>query len=131
MSKELRCKQSTLNKYLEKLGLEYSGNQSGKGESRKYVPAMEYIKNKRAICSHKLKIKLIKDGLKKEKCEICGLSEWIGHKIPLELHHKDGDHYNNALENLIVLCPNCHALQPGNSGANKNRWASAGTGRQF
>ena len=30
--------------------------------------------------------------------------------IPLELHHKDGNRYNNQLDNLMLLCPNCHAL---------------------
>jgi predicted HNH restriction endonuclease len=30
--------------------------------------------------------------------------------IPLELHHKDGNRYNDQLENLILLCPNCHAF---------------------
>lgn len=37
------------------------------------------------------------------------LTEWNGKPIPLELHHKDGNHYNNDLTNLEVLCPNCHA----------------------
>ena len=37
------------------------------------------------------------------------LSEWMGKPIPLELHHKDGNHYNNDLSNLEILCPNCHA----------------------
>ena len=33
-------------------------------------------------------------------------------KIPLEIHHIDGDYENNKLENLQVLCPNCHSLTP-------------------
>ena len=36
---------------------------------------------------------------------------WLDEEIPLELHHIDGNHYNNSFENLIILCPNCHALE--------------------
>ena len=48
--------------------------------------------------------------LRGHKCEKCGLSEWLGNPIPLEIHHKDGDHLNNELDNLELNCPNCHAL---------------------
>ena len=47
--------------------------------------------------------------LRSHRCEKCGLSEWQGQKIPLEVHHKDGDHLNNEMKNLELLCPNCHA----------------------
>ena len=43
------------------------------------------------------------------QCEICGLSEWNGVPIPLQCHHKDSDRSNNELDNLQLLCPNCHA----------------------
>lgn len=46
---------------------------------------------------------------KGHKCETCGLSEWMGSKIPLEMDHMDGNHKNNSLSNLRLLCPNCHA----------------------
>jgi len=45
-------------------------------------------------------------------CEGCGLSEWCGKPIPLELDHIDGDGTNNNKENLKLLCCNCHALTP-------------------
>lgn len=48
--------------------------------------------------------------LRGHKCEQCGLEKWLNQKIPLEVHHIDGDHKNNVLENLQLLCPNCHAL---------------------
>lgn len=119
--KQLHCKPETLNSYLKKMGIEYAGNPQRKGVPRGtnegYKPAIEYIQST-TIKSHILKQKLIRDGLKEYKCEICGNTEWQGQAIPLELHHKDGNHYNNQLENLQILCPNCHALQNGNSGAN-------------
>lgn len=43
------------------------------------------------------------------KC-ICGLSEWNGKKLSLQLHHKDGDHDNRSRDNLECLCPNCHSI---------------------
>lgn len=43
-------------------------------------------------------------------CGHCGISEWLGLPITLELHHIDGDNSNNVRENLSFLCPNCHSL---------------------
>lgn len=97
--------------------IEYSGNQGNKGaQSGIYKPALEYIKGT-TVKSHVLKLKLIRDGIKQQQCEICELSKWQDQMIPLELHHIDGNHFNNELENLQILCPNCHTLQPNNSGA--------------
>ena len=117
--KQLKCKPETLNSYLKKMDIDYAGNQGGKGikTAPQYKTAEEYIQST-YVKSHVLKLKLIRDGIKEEKCEICGISSWQGEKLPLELHHKDGDHYNNNLENLQILCPNCHSIQPGNAGAN-------------
>ena len=42
-------------------------------------------------------------------CEICGIKEWLGNPIALEIHHRNGVNTDNRLENLIVLCPNCHS----------------------
>lgn len=60
--------------------------------------------------SNSLKKRLIKEGVKEEVCEVCHNSEWMGEKIPLDLHHINGDHFDNRLENLIILCPNCHRM---------------------
>lgn len=48
--------------------------------------------------------------IRSHKCESCQLTDWNGDQIPIELHHKDGDRTNNCLENLQLLCPNCHAM---------------------
>lgn len=48
--------------------------------------------------------------LRGRKCECCGLTEWMGKSITLEVHHEDGDGMNNTLENLKMLCPNCHSM---------------------
>ena len=119
--KQLRCKPETLNSYLKKMGIEYSGNQGGKGikaNNNSYKTAEEYSKSS-CVKSSMMREKLIRDGIKERKCEICGISVWQGTVLPLELHHKDGNHFNNDLNNLQILCPNCHSIQEGNCGRKK------------
>lgn len=111
---QLQCKQETLNHYLKEMGIEYAGQQNKKGQQKGpniYKSATEYLGTNKQITSSELKYKLLRDGLKDYKCEKCGLSMWLDEEIPLELHHIDGNHYNNNFENLIILCPNCHALE--------------------
>jgi len=57
----------------------------------------------------------------KGHCNKCGLDEWMGEPIALELEHKDGDNQNNSRDNLECLCPNCHATTDTWRGRNKNR----------
>lgn len=71
---------------------------------------MEYI-NSTCVKSNVLKEKLIREGYKENKCENCGITTWFGTDIVLELHHKNGNHYDNDLSNLQILCPNCHSIQ--------------------
>jgi DNA-binding CsgD family transcriptional regulator len=56
-----------------------------------------------------LKARLISTGLKEPRCERCGISEWLGHPLSIALHHINGDRRDNRLENLELLCPNCHS----------------------
>jgi transposase-like protein len=110
--KELNCRPSTLESYLKKLEIDYSGNQGlkGKKSDSKRRTALDYIESCDIVNSHKLRIKLIEDGIKEHRCENCGLDKWLENKISLELHHIDGNRFNNQLNNLQILCPNCHSI---------------------
>lgn len=113
--KQLFCKPSTLETYLKLWGINYSGNQGNRGsKSNKRISAMEYL-NKETVSIPRLRRKLIEDGLKQEACEVCSITQWLGKKIPLELHHKDGNRFNNDISNLQIICPNCHSLTPNHS----------------
>lgn len=105
-----------MDSYLKKWGIVYKGNIGAKGHktSNKRKSAIEYSKGEH-VQSSKLRKKLIEEGVKKRECEMCGTSEWLGKKIPLELHHVDGNRYNNELSNLQILCPNCHSMTPNHS----------------
>ena len=71
------------------------------------------------IGSFKLKNKLFDNGLKERKCECCGRTEWMGKPINLQLHHINGDNTDNRLENLQILCPNCHSYTDNYCGKNQ------------
>jgi hypothetical protein len=79
------------------------------------------IKGEEATTSYTaLRQFLLKKGIKENKCEICGITEWQGRPICIQLHHKDGNRKNNLLKNLGMACPNCHS-QTETWGRNKNR----------
>jgi len=55
-----------------------------------------------------LKGRLIKEKKLAPVCNMCGRKIWNKKLIPLDLHHKNGQHFDHRLENLELLCPNCH-----------------------
>ena len=90
------------------MGIEYAGNQNRKGmkHCEQRIPAEQFVLGNTSNSAKRKR--LIDDGIKEAKCERCNLSEWMGQPIPLELHHIDFNHYNNSLDNLQILCSNCH-----------------------
>ena len=86
----------------------FTGQAHTKNIGKYKTPIEDYLTNKVKITSHKLRLRLLKEGIFEYKCACCGNSEWLGQPIPLELHHKDGNKDNNNLDNLELRCPNCH-----------------------
>lgn len=123
IARRLNVKYDTLKKYLKEFGVEYAGNPNRKGighpEQRKSLE--DVFNNIRYVNASTLRMLLIRDGYKDNKCECCGLSEWNGLPIPLELHHINFNHYDNSLSNLEILCSNCHMQKHGYSN-HHNKW---------
>ena len=71
-----------------------------------------------------IKLRILAAGLKENRCEECGISQWRNRDLSLALHHINGDGNDNRLENLQLLCPNCHSQTP-NYGAKKRRRKAA------
>lgn len=80
-----------------------------------------YRANPRRGCafqSNHLRKRLIAENILTARCGVCMLTDWLGRPIPLELDHVDGDRENNLLDNLRLICPNCHAMTPTYRGKN-------------
>lgn len=70
------------------------------------------------VNTNHLKERLLKEKLKMHICECCGNSKWMGQPIALELHHVNGIKDDLRIENLQILCPNCHAFTDNYRGKN-------------
>ncbi|MBO5003868.1 MAG: HNH endonuclease [Clostridia bacterium] len=101
---KLGMHRNTFQKYCDLFDIKFKRKQNKK------VLLQDVFDGKRNYPNSKLNYRLIKEGYKERKCEICGNTHWMGKPIMLELHHVDGNHTNNKLENLQLLCPNCHSL---------------------
>jgi len=89
--------------------------------NRPRIPLEEILVETSFYHSSSLKKRLFTENIFEKKCYRCSRTEWEGVGIPLEIEHKNGNHYDNRIENLTILCPNCHALTETNSGKNHYR----------
>ena len=108
-----------LKKYIKELSLKtghFKGrgwNLDMKGIGKPRIPLEKILVKGSDFQSFKLKKRLFDAGLKQKYCEQC---KWAKQTesgyLPLELDHINGDRHDNRIENLKVLCPNCHSLTP-------------------
>ena len=117
-----------LKKYIKELSLD-NGHFKGRGWNlgmryigKPHVSTAEILVEGSYFQSFKLKQRLFREGLKLPVCEECGWAQKTedGY-LPLELDHINGNRYDNRLENLRILCPNCHSLKPTHRGRNRKK----------
>lgn len=112
-----------VHKYIKEYNLDtshFTGNKTNIGNKNNVgISDEQYYKKDKLIKGSELLKRLLK--IREYKCEKCGISSWNGEHISLQIHHKDGDHFNNLLENLQILCPNCHSQTKNYSGKSNKK----------
>ena len=120
----------TVKLYIQKLNLDTS-HWTGQGwvGTREFHPVKKSLAeiltvNSSYPTSH-LRLRLFKEKVKEPKCENCGLTIWLGQEISFELDHINGVSNDHRIENLRVLCPNCHSQTPTWRGRNNGSLVKA------
>lgn len=111
-----------IKKKVEDLGLDCSHWQEGKVGARPSKPLEEIlVKNSPYLYTNALKIRLVRAGILEYKCWRCGIDSWQDQPLTLQLDHANGDRTDNRIENLRILCPNCHSQTPTHGSKNMKR----------
>jgi len=108
-SAELNITTVSLWRRAKRLGLKWSDKKIHRGGPDK-IPLKDILEgNYPSYQTLKLKKRLIKEGIKSNRCEECNIEDWNGKPLNMQLDHIDGDLHNHRLENLRMVCPNCHS----------------------
>jgi Zn finger protein HypA/HybF involved in hydrogenase expression/predicted transcriptional regulator len=103
------------NKLVKELNLDtshFTGQGYLKGKKHNFskkIDLKDILVNGSNYSSYKLKLRLIKEKNFEDKCSICGIRDWQNKKLSLHLDHINGTNNDNRIENLRILCPNCHS----------------------
>lgn len=90
-----------------------SVHSKGKRSNKRTPPEQRLVMGKSTdhrVAAVKLRRALFDLGVE-HKCANCGISEWMGIPLVLEIDHIDECYWNNQRDNLQFLCPNCHSLK--------------------
>jgi hypothetical protein len=119
---------ATLRKYVERIWqiptdhFDRHASQRIQLANRPARPLEEYLTEHSSYSRGSLKRRLFAEGLKKRRCELCGVGDrWQGRPMALVLDHVNGVADDNRLENLQIVCPNCAATLETHCGRNKPR----------
>jgi 5-methylcytosine-specific restriction endonuclease McrA len=96
------------------------GSNKNRPSRRKKTPIKNLLCKNSNYSGYKLKIRLLKENMIKNECAICGLTKiWNNKPISLQIDHINGDSKDHRLNNLRLLCPNCHSQTDTFAGKNK------------
>ena len=120
----------TLKQRLEEENIDYSHIPMGRGSNRNRTglgrdkkPLSEVMVKDSIYPTNNLKKRLLREGILENKCSICGLGpEWNGKELVLQLDHINGDSKDHRLENLQIICPNCHTQTDNYAGRGKRKY---------
>lgn len=89
-------------------------------KGKQIIPQEEIFVENSTYSNEMVKQRIVVNNLLEYKCSKCGIDEWQGETIVLDLDHINGDNKDNRISNLRFLCPNCHSQTDTFKGRNKN-----------
>ena len=105
-----------LEQHLQHLDIKYHKapfSSKGRYLGKPVPPLTDILNGTTPYAQKSLKKRLIQEGFLKNKCALCDQSPiWKENPLVMVLDHKNGNHTDNSLENLRLLCPNCHSQTP-------------------